>query len=236
MAHCKPKRISWISRSSKWFRYLSKISDTLINLPRMFKKNQRKHNGQSKWSHLVVDNKLRTNIFYGTSSTNEKRDILANDTETRRNESSLGWIGTFLVQPSCWIVFAGSILSPPLSTSPLAARRFLCCVLLDCQQMLVGEWKLCLSFPIHQFHLQSQGCKLVRKKKEEVFIPLNTLRLSFDVVNLDSVNLYSITFIAVCAGEPWRTFTTKSFIGVSSLTSAIVVTGTAAAEILLETK
>ena len=124
----------------------------------------------------------------------------------------------------------------PLSTSPLAAGRFLCCVLLDCHQMLVGEWKLCLSFPIHQFHLQSQGCKLVRKKKEEVFIPLNTLRLSFDVVNLDSVNLYSITFIAVCAGEPWRTFTTKSFIGVSSLTSAIVVTGTAAAEILLETK
>ena len=38
MAHCKPKRISRISRSSKWFRYLSKISDTLINLPRLFQR------------------------------------------------------------------------------------------------------------------------------------------------------------------------------------------------------
>ena len=80
----------------------------------------------------------------------------------------------------------GRFSAPPLSTSPLAAGRFLCCVLLDCHQMLVGEWKLCLSFPIHRFHLQSQDCKLVRKKEEEMFIPLNALWLSFDIINFTS--------------------------------------------------
>ena len=167
MAHCKPKRISWISRSSKWFHYLSKISDTLINLPRLFQKNQRKHNGQSKWSHLVVDNKLRTNIVYGTSSTNEKRDILANDTETRRNESSLGvdrhFLGiAFLLDRFRWVDS-----QPPLSTSPLAAGRFPCCVLLDCHQMLVGEWKLCLSFPITDSIFKVKTASWWERKKKK---------------------------------------------------------------------
>ena len=40
-----------------------------------------------------------------------------------------GWIGTFLVQPSCWIVFAGSILSPPYPPVPLLLGAFpvACC-------------------------------------------------------------------------------------------------------------
>ena len=56
---------------------------------------------------------------------------------------------------------------PPPSTSPLVAGRFLCCVLLDCQQMLADKWKLCLSFPIRRFHLQSQSCKLVERKNRK---------------------------------------------------------------------
>ena len=76
--------------------------------------------------------------------------------------------------------------------------------------------------------------KTKKGKKTEIFIPQNTLWLHSVVGPLYS--LYSITFIAVCTSEPWRTFATKSFIGVSSLTSAIVITGTAAARILLARK
>ena len=83
-----------------------------------------------------------------------------------------------LLDRSRWVVS-----QPPLSTSPLADWRFLYCVLLDCHQMLAGKWKLCLSFPMRRFHLQSQSCKLVRKKKEEIFIPQNTPWLSFDIIN-----------------------------------------------------
>ena len=135
---------------------------------------------------------------------------------------------------SCWIAFAGSILSPPLSTNPLAAGRFLCCVPLDCLQMLVDEWKLCLSFPIHRFHLQSQGCKLVRKKKKQMFI----CWILYDYHSILKIPLHSsvLTFLAVCASEPWRTSATKSFISVSSLTSAIVETGNSAAWILIKKK
>ena len=57
--------------------------------------------------------------------------------------------------------------SAPPSTSPLVAGRFLCCVLLDCHQMLADKWKLCLSFPIRRFHLQSQSCKLVERKNRK---------------------------------------------------------------------
>ena len=97
------------------------------------------------------------------------------------------------------VSFSLGRFSPPLSNSPLAAVRFLCCVLLDCHQMLAGKWKLCLSFPIHQFHLQSQGCKLVRKKKEEMFISRNTLWLSFDVVN----SLLQFCMYLYCSMRQW---------------------------------
>ena len=72
------------------------------------------------------------------------------------------------------------------------------------------------------------------KKKKEIVIP----RISYGYIQywVHFTVLYSITFIAVCTSEPWRTFTTKSFISVSSLTSAIVETGTTAAWILFKKK
>ena len=71
-----------------------------------------------------------------------------------------------------------------------------------------------------------------KEKKNEIVIPQNILWLH----SVHSTVLHSITFIAVCASEPWRTFTTKSFISVSSLTSAIVETGITAAWILIKKK
>ena len=71
-----------------------------------------------------------------------------------------------------------------------------------------------------------------KEKKNEIVIPQNILWLH----SVHSTVLHSITFIAVCASEPWRTFTTKSFISVSSLTSAIVETGNSAAWILIKKK
>ena len=100
-----------------------------------------------------------------------------------------GWIGTFLVQPSCWIVFAGSILSHPIHQSP-------CCWALSLLRAAglspnVGWWmKAVPVISHHRFHLQSQDCKLVRKKEEEMFIPLNALWLS--------IRYYKLHFTALC--------------------------------------
>ena len=114
----------------------------------------------------------------------------------------------------------------PLSTNSPVVWRFLVCVPLDCHQMLVGYQKLCLSFPIHRFHLQSLSCRLRQNRS-------NYLTYTF---HQPIYFFFWFTFFAKCASESSRTFATKSFIGVSSLTSAIVVTGTAAARILLGKK
>ena len=58
----------------------------------------------------------------------------------KQGEMRVPWGGSAL---SWYSRPAGSFplgrFSAPVSTSPLAAGRFLCCVLLDCHQMLVGE-------------------------------------------------------------------------------------------------
>ena len=73
-----------------------------------------------------------------------------------------------------------------------------------------------------------------KEKKNEIVIP----RISYGYIQywVHFSVLYSITFITVCTSEPWRTFATKSFISVSSLTSAIVETGTTAAWVLIKKK
>ena len=118
------------------------------------------------------------------------------------------------------------VVQLPLSTSSPVVWRFLCCVPLDCHQMLVGYQKLCLSFPIHRFHLQSLSCRL-RQNRSNYLTYTSHQPIYF---------FFWFTFFAKCASESSRTFTTKSFTSVSSLTCAIVETGTAAAGILFKRK
>ena len=164
MAHCKPKRNSWISRSSKWFRYLSKISDTLINLPRLFQKNQRKHNSQSydlTWlstissariSFMVHPPPMRNEIFLPTIRKQGKMRV-------PWGGSALSWYsrpaGSFSL---------GRFSVPLIHQSP-------CCWALSLLRAAglspnVGWWmKAVPVISHHRFHLQSQDCKLVRKKE-----------------------------------------------------------------------
>ena len=158
------------------------ISDTFINLPRLFQKNQRKHNGQSDnltWLSTISSARISLMVHPPPM-----RNEISLPAIRKQGEIRVPWGRS--ASPGCKCP-AGSLslgrFSPPLSTSPLADWRFLYCVPLDCHQMLAGKWKLCLSFPMRRFHLQSQSCKLVRKKKEEIFIPQNTLWLSFDIIN-----------------------------------------------------
>ena len=79
----------------------------------------------------------------------------------------------------------GRFSAPPIHQSP-------CCWALSLLRAAglspnVGWWmKAVPVISHHRFHLQSQDCKLVRKKEEEMFIPLNALWLSFDIINSTS--------------------------------------------------
>ena len=122
---------------------------------------------------------------------------------------------------------------PPIHQSPCCCALSL--LLTAGLSPNVGWWMKAVPVISHP-PIPSSKSKLQagEKEKEEIFIPQNTLRLSFDIIN----SLYSSvsTFIAVCSSEPWRTFAAKPFISVSSLTRAIVWTWIAAAGILFKDK
>lgn len=58
------------------------------------------------------------------ASTNEKRDVFANDTEARGGESSLGWVGRFRVLSSRRNAFVGSVLGSSYPPVPLLLSAF----------------------------------------------------------------------------------------------------------------
>ena len=127
----------------------------------------------------------------------------------------------------------GRFSAPPIHQSP-------CCWALSLLRAAglspnVGCWMKAVpvishpSIPSSKSRLQAS-----EKEKKQMFI----CWILYDYHSILKVPLHSsvLTFLAVCASEPWRTFTTKSFISVSSLTSAIVETGNSAAWILIKKK
>ena len=127
----------------------------------------------------------------------------------------------------------GRFSAPPIHQSP-------CCWALSLLRAAglspnVGCWMKAVpvishpSIPSSKSRLQAS-----EKEKKQMFI----CWILYDYHSILKVPLHSsvLTFLAVCASEPWRTFTTKSFISVSSLTSAIVETGNSAACILIKKK
>ena len=146
----------------------------LDNLPRLFQKNQRKHNGRSNdltWlsaissariSFMVHPLPMRNEIFLPTIRKQGKIRV-------PWGGSALSWysrpVGSFSL---------GRFLAPPIHQSP-------CCWALSLLRAAgvspnVGWWmKAVPVISHHRFHLQSQDCKLVRKKEEEIFIPLNAI-------------------------------------------------------------
>ena len=127
----------------------------------------------------------------------------------------------------------GRFSAPPIHQSP-------CCWALSLLRAAglspnVGCWIKAVpvishpSIPSSKSRLQAS-----EKEKKQMFI----CWILYDYHSILKVPLHSsvLTFLAVCASEPWRTFTTKSFISVSSLTSAIVETGNSAAWILIKKK
>ena len=157
----------------------------------------------------------------------------------KQGEMRVPWGGSALSGccPPGTSLFLGRFSAPPTHQSP-------CCCALSLSRAFglspnVG-WQMKALPVISHPPIPSSKSKLQatlktkkgKEKKNEIVIPQNILWLH----SVHSTVLHSITFIAVCASEPWRTFTTKSFISVSSLTCAFVETGTAAAWILIKTK
>ena len=159
--------------------------------------------------------------------------------ETRRNERSLGWIGPIWGCPAGASFSLGRFSAPPIHQSP-------CCWALSLLRAaglspnvgwLMKALPVISHSPIPSSKSKLQATLKTKKEKEknpEIAIP----RISYGYIQnwVHFTVLYSITIIAVCTSESWRTFTTKSDISVSSLTSAIVETGTAAAWILIKKK
>ena len=129
----------------------------------------------------------------------------------------------------------GRFSAPPIHQSP-------CCWALSLLRAAglspnVGWWMKALPVISHS-PIPSSKSKLQatqRKKKVRRFPSFWSLYDSHGYWVHFTV-LCLITFPAVYTSESWRTFTTKSFISVSSFTCAIVETGTVTTRILFKTK
>ena len=125
--------------------------------------------------------------------------------------------------------FVGSVLGSSYPPVPLLLSAFStagCWIITKC--WLVIKSCACL-FPAADsiFEVKAASCVKIQKMcvSRKILCSSKFISLNCHVV---------FTFLAACASEPTKTFTTKTFSSISSLTSAIVKAGTAGAGILFK--